>query len=332
MGLSKRFVTSAVIGLFALAAAPASAQHRGGGGARSGGMHGGGATVRSAGPRTGGRSFSAPRTMGAPRTTFARPGPSRFSPGFGGPRFSGARVVGPRTFGGGGRPAFANRGVIATRGAIATRSVVGVRGFGPRVIGSRILVAPHRFGRPFYAFRPRFSLGFGLFVGFPVAYPYYYGYPYAYPYSGAYPYPYPYPYPYSSYGYQDPSYGYTSAPYPEQTYPTSGYPTSGYPASTYPTSAYPAQAYPTSGTVGVQQGQDSGGVSFEISPSTATVYVDGTGVGSVAEFSPTTMPLTLTPGRHRIELRAAGYQTMAFDAEITVGQVIPYRGEMQPQR
>jgi PEGA domain len=73
-------------------------------------------------------------------------------------------------------------------------------------------------------------------------------------------------------------------------------------------------------------------VSFEITPSTATVYVDGTSVGSVAEFSPTAMPLTLTPGRHRIELRAAGYQTMSFDAEIVVGQVIPYRGEMQPQR
>src|SRR6266852_3291976 len=55
-------------------------------------------------------------------------------------------------------------------------------------------------------------------------------------------------------------------------------------------------------------------------------------VGTVAEFSPTTMPLTLTPGRHHIELRVAGYQTMAFDMEVVAGQVIPYRGEMQPQR
>ncbi|OLD21420.1 MAG: hypothetical protein AUJ01_02290 [Acidobacteria bacterium 13_1_40CM_3_65_5] len=55
-------------------------------------------------------------------------------------------------------------------------------------------------------------------------------------------------------------------------------------------------------------------------------------VGTVAEFSPTTMPLTLTPGRHHIELRVAGYQTMAFDTEVVAGQVIPYRGEMQPQR
>ena len=40
-------------------------------------------------------------------------------------------------------------------------------------------------------------------------------------------------------------------------------------------------------------------------------------------------PLTLTPGRHRIEVRASGYQTMAFDADVTPGQVIPYQGTLQ---
>ena len=89
--------------------------------------------------------------------------------------------------------------------------------------------------------------------------------------------------------------------------------------------------YPSQGSAAAQR-QDAGGVSFEITPSTARVIVDGTEVGSVAEFSPTSTPLTLTLGRHHIELRAAGYQTMAFDAEILAGQVIPYRGEMQPQR
>ena len=61
------------------------------------------------------------------------------------------------------------------------------------------------------------------------------------------------------------------------------------------------------------------------------MIVDGTEVGSVANYTDAT-PLTLTLGRHHIELRAAGYQTMAFDAEIVAGQVIPYRGDMQPQR
>ena len=37
--------------------------------------------------------------------------------------------------------------------------------------------------RPYYAFRPRLSLGFGLWAGYPVAYPsYYYPYGYAAPY------------------------------------------------------------------------------------------------------------------------------------------------------
>src|SRR4029077_18900166 len=167
---------------------------------------------------------------------------------------------------------------------------------------------------------------FGLWDGFPVAYPYYYDYPYSYGYPYAYP-PYPYPYagayayPSAAYGYPDPSYGYPS------TYPAQNYPTQSYPAQ-----PYPAQTYPPSGSIGAQPGQDSGGVSFEISPNTARVIVDGTDVGTVAEFSPTSMPLTLAAGRHHVELRVAGYQTMSFDAEIVAGQVIPYRGAMQPTR
>src|SRR5207302_146501 len=31
--------------------------------------------------------------------------------------------------------------------------------------------------RPYYSFRPRFSLGFGIYLGYPIAYPYAYGYP-----------------------------------------------------------------------------------------------------------------------------------------------------------
>ena len=40
-------------------------------------------------------------------------------------------------------------------------------------------------------------------------------------------------------------------------------------------------------------------------------------------------PLGLPAGYHRIEIRAPGYQTMSFDAEIVAGQVIPYQGVMQ---
>jgi hypothetical protein len=54
---------------------------------------------------------------------------------------------------------------------------------GPRYVGPRFTVAPRRFYRPYYAFRPRISIGFGIWAGYPVTYydPYYYPYDY-YPY------------------------------------------------------------------------------------------------------------------------------------------------------
>jgi hypothetical protein len=76
----------------------------------------------------------------------------------------------------------------------------------------------------------------------------------------------------------------------------------------------------------------SGGVSFEITPNTAAVFVDGTFVGSVAQFGPTSEPLRLLPGRHHIEIRASGYQPMVFEANVTPGQVTPYQGTLQVQR
>jgi hypothetical protein len=200
------------------------------------------------------------------------------------------------------------------------------------------------FYRPYYAFRPRLSLGFGLWAGYPVAYPYYYGYPYAYPD--------PYSYAYPSYSYPAPSYGYPpQAPpsgYPPQDpssngygYPSqapSGYPPAGYPSqapSGYPPAGYQSQApsgYPPAGTIGVQPGaESSGGVSFQIEPTTAAVYVDGNAVGTVGSFGPTSQPLALAPGRHHIEVRAPGYRTMAFETDVVAGQVIPYQGTLQRQ-
>jgi hypothetical protein len=205
------------------------------------------------------------------------------------------------------------------------------------------------------------SLGFGLSVGYPIAYPYSAGY--VYPYQYAYPDPNAYAYSdpsaYSSGAYAAPSYGsYAPGPspgYPPSSYPTPGYPSSAYPSSvyqsgdqtpsSYPASAYPASSDPTSGgypppgyapeapeSVGVQPGTASGGVSFEISPATAVVSVDGTRAGTVADFGPSSQPLALAPGRHRIEVRAAGYQTIVLDADVKPGEVTPYQGTMQALR
>ena len=55
-------------------------------------------------------------------------------------------------------------------------------------------------------------------------------------------------------------------------------------------------------------------------------------VGTVTDFGPTAEPLTLTPGRHQVDLRAPGYETLVFDADVTPGQVTPFQGTLQPIR
>ena len=80
----------------------------------------------------------------------------------------------------------------------------------------------------------------------------------------------------------------------------------------------------------MQPGQaNTGGISFEITPNTAEVFVDGSYVGTVGEFTPTSQALGLTPGRHRIEIRASGYRSWDFEEDIVAGQVIPYQGTLQ---
>jgi hypothetical protein len=175
---------------------------------------------------------------------------------------------------------------------------------GSRYYGGRYF-APARFYRPYYAFRPHFSLGFGLSLGYPIAYSSAYYYPYDYPY--AYPYPYPDPY----------AYPYAAAP--------------SYPAAPY-SSTYPPVAQ---NSVGVQQGvpqsaqSNSGGLSFEITPSDAHVIVDGHDLGTVGQFTPTSQPLGLPAGHHRVEIAANGYRTMSSDVEVLAGQVIPFQGVME---
>jgi hypothetical protein len=142
----------------------------------------------------------------------------------------------------------------------------------PRVFSPRpfvnLNIAPTRFNRPYYAFRPRVNIGRAFSIGFPVAYSY-----------GNFYDPYNYsPYNYSAYG----------NPYPVNT----------------------------------------GGASFEIAPGTAEVLVDGIPIGPANQFTPMTAPMGLAPGYHHFEIRAPGYQTIAFDADILAGQVTPFQGTM----
>ena len=187
------------------------------------------------------------------------------------------------------------------------------RGYGGHGYYSR---PPVRFYRPYYSFRPRFSLSFGLWAGYPV--------PYAYSYYD--------PYFYGSYNYGYPATVYPSNPYPPNPYPASPYPAYP-PATSYPQSdsaqVYP-QTVPDPNSIGVQPGQSNlGGLSFDITPSDAQVLVDGNAVGTVDQFSASSQPLGLSPGRHRVEIEAQGYRTVSFDVDIISGQVLPYQGAME---
>ncbi|HJZ71275.1 MAG TPA: PEGA domain-containing protein [Vicinamibacterales bacterium] len=73
-----------------------------------------------------------------------------------------------------------------------------------------------------------------------------------------------------------------------------------------------------------------GGIALEISPYDAYVYVDGNYAGRVQDFDGTVQPLTVVAGTHRIEVQAPGYAPLVFDVMVAGGQVIPYRGDLQP--
>lgn len=221
-----------------------------------------------------------------------------FAPGAGVPR--GTAGVRGGTF---------NRGGAFDHGSLGPRDFGGGRWSGGRSWDGRSWggrswnVAPRHYFRPYYAFRPHFSLGFGLWAGYPLtwAYPYYYPPDQYYP---NYPY-YPYPDPFAPVGP-----GYSVAPPVNETPDTS--------------------SDATVGTAGVEADQSNlGGMSFEVTPSDAQVFVDGNYVGTVGQFTPTTQPLGVPSGRHHLEIRNVGYKTMSFDVDIVAGQVIPYQGQME---
>ncbi len=268
MRSTKLFTSLAFTAALALAAAPAHAQQRDRGSQQRGGQQ-----QRGGEPRRGGNDGrqTTRRDQAVPRGEFRGSVPSRPY-----------TVFRDSNRGGG----------FTVRGSVR---------FAPRVLDRHaFIIGGSRFYRPYYTFRPRLSLGFGLSIGYPVAYPVYetpylYGTPY--PYAGGYPYGSTYP--------SDPYYG-TNAPYYD---------------SRNDGPAYDDNSY--------ANGEQPGGLSFTVSPVNAAVFVDGVYVGTADEFGPETQPLGLASGRHRVEIRANGYQTMAFDADVVAGQVMPYQATLR---
>ena len=153
-------------------------------------------------------------------------------------------------------------------------------------------------------FKPRHNVGFGVVVGYPVIYPY------AYPYDPFSPTP----------GYSP----YSVTPPAPNTYSNvDSLPT---------TSSVVTAASSLPGTISCEASAPCGGVSFDIRPASAQVYVDGTFAGLVEDFDGASEPLLLAPGTHYVEVRLAGYRTATFDVTIASGEVTPYQGTLERLR
>jgi hypothetical protein len=217
-------------------------------------------------------------------------------------------------------------------GAAPTSTVAHVGGPVHGVVGGPgYVVAPIHFYHPYYVFAPHVSVGFGLWVGYPFPYSYAFYTPFYYPYGYYNPY---------WYGYGNGYY----APYGNgrcDSVGPNGYPPYGCAqvAQPYGGGIDPADASAasqpsgpqTQTAIGVQTPQqaNTGGMSFEITPATAELFVDDVKVGTVGQFTPSTQPLGVKAGHHHVEVRAPGYQIMSFDVEIIAGEVIPYQGVME---
>jgi hypothetical protein len=311
MNPRKTFLATCMAAALVGFAPPAFAQHHGGGGGGHSRGGGGGAARggQSRGGESRGQGGNVNRSEGADRGAANR-----------------SAVENRGTVNRSQPPAAAQR-YQSNRGAavrsVNPRAYSNVRGgyYGRYSVGSRYSrIAPTRFYRPYYSFRPRLSLGFGLWAGYPFAYSYDFYDPFYYPYGYVNPYP---PY----------AYGYPAPPYPANPPSTAYPPSSNYPSSSSGGATYPADGQGAQNSIGVEPNQanqaNTGGLSFEITPASAELFVDGNLVGTVGQFTPTSQPLGLPAGRHKVEVKASGYRTMSFDVDIMAGEVIPYQGTME---
>ena len=156
-----------------------------------------------------------------------------------------------------------------------------------------------------FAFRPRFNIGYGVVVGYPIIYPY------AYPYD---------PFSPSMTGN---AYAYAAPPPSPNTYSNVD--------AQYANGNVSASS-PLPAAVACQGSAPCGGLSFDVAPGNAQVWVDGVFSGVADDFDATSTPLLLAPGDHYIELRLAGYRTASFDTTTAPGEVTPYQGTLEQLR
>ena len=125
--------------------------------------------------------------------------------------------------------------------------------------------------------------------------------------SGYYPGYFPWYYPYS--------FGLAWDPFWWGGYPDPGYGYSGY-------------GYPGYGGGSTTSDYGYGALKLKVKPNDAQVYVDGYFSGLVDDYDGMFQKLNLEAGPHHIEIRAEGYEPLAFDVRIEYDDTTTYRGEM----
>lgn len=80
---------------------------------------------------------------------------------------------------------------------------------------------------------------------------------------------------------------------------------------------------------GVYNTREQGNLKLKVKPRNAKVYVDGYFVGPVDEFDGAFQKLALNGGRHKVEIRAEGFETAEFDVLITPDQTVTFQGELK---
>ncbi|MDQ3069369.1 MAG: hypothetical protein M3R55_06535 [Acidobacteriota bacterium] len=76
---------------------------------------------------------------------------------------------------------------------------------------------------------------------------------------------------------------------------------------------------------------DIGSLRLKVDPAQGEVFVDGLYRGMVDEFDGVFQRLKLEAGAHRVEIRAPGFRTLAFDVLVTPGETTTYRGNLRRQ-
>jgi hypothetical protein len=74
---------------------------------------------------------------------------------------------------------------------------------------------------------------------------------------------------------------------------------------------------------------DQGNLKLKVKPRSAKVYVDGYFVGYVDQFDGSFQKLPLNGGRHKVEVKADGFETAEFDVLITPEQTVTFQGDLK---